>query len=146
MQFNFASASSNKLNCQKIKINQSKNFRSKILSSPAMNPIISPVSGRNHPKINLHFWTMCNLFPTILLSLNRGCFTFHFYVIAAESWVCVPLTRQPQNPTPRILTSKTPHPYHTPTPKLYKIPTQFNKPLRYPLRHTIKISLNHNIK
>ena len=31
-----------------------------------------------------------------------GYFTFGFYVPAAKSWVCVPLTRQLQNPTPRI--------------------------------------------
>ena len=62
--------------------------------------------------------------------LTGGRFTFWFNPPAAYSWVCVPLTRQPQNPTPRILTSKTPYPYHTPTPKLYKILTQFNKPLR----------------
>ena len=91
---------------------------------------------------NLHFWTMCNLSPWRFIPQPGG--VLHFDLIrplpipgyAFHSHL-PPKIQHPESKS--FITFLT-------TPKLYKILTQFNKPLRHRLRHTPKISLNHNIK
>ena len=70
----------------------------------------------------------CAIYPPVTFYPSAmGYFTFWFDPLTAYSWVCVPLTRQPQNPTPRILSSKTPHPYHTHHPKIVRNPHTIHK-------------------
>lgn len=109
-------------NCLTIKIHQVSDIRSKNLAfvrkSSMLFIYISPVSIALSYALRFAFLDNVQFIPRIILSLNPGCFTFWFNPPAAGSWVCVPLTRQPQNPTPRILTSKTPPLYHTHHPKI----------------------------
>ena len=88
----------------------------------------------------------CAIYPRDVLSLSRG--VFYILILCTGCQILgmrSTLTPHIKSIPPKPFTFPPHHPIHT-TPKLYKIPTQFTKPLRQSLRHNLKISLNHYIQ